>query len=95
MSSDQTMPAERRRRREKHLERRRRRQFVEILQGGRDDAEEAREKRPPETAITRVFNITEGGFGFTDTVSVTSVAAPGVRYDDPDRGYGTEYASVY
>lgn len=89
------MSDERRRRRQKHLQRRRQRQFVEILRSGQDDTEDIREKRPPETAISRVYNIDENGVGIGENVTVTSISDPGVRYEDTDRGYGTEYASHY
>lgn len=82
-------------RRQKHLERRRRRQFIEILRGETERAKAADERRPPETAVTRVHNIIENGVGLTDTISATQVTDPGVKYTDADRGYGTEYGSFH
>ncbi len=85
----------RRERRQNHLDRRRAEQFTELIVTQKEDISDLKEKRPPETAITRVYNINEDGVGLTDDVTVSTISTPAAKYGDASRGYGAEYASKY
>lgn len=90
------MPTDRERVNERFRHRKRARQFIELLRTQEDDDIDARESRAPETTPTRVEEVRdEGAILQPENISATEIANPAVRYGDPDRGYGVEYANLY
>lgn len=75
---------------------RRARQFIDFIAITKADVSDLREKRPPDTAVTKLRTILEAGVVADDSVTVEEKTTFHMEYDNPNTGVGfSEYENEY
>lgn len=75
---------------------RRARQFIDMLATTREDVSDIKERRPPDTAVTKLRTVQEAGVALDDVVSVTELSEFLIEWDNPDTSPGySEYQNEF